>query len=70
MEQQAKLSRVMYMSWEIQRTKHKDRSKALTAAWAILQNEDVTVRYLVRRHTTRRAQPERYVQTLSLFKTS
>lgn len=43
------LSRLMKMSWEIQRNKHNSRSKALTAAWAILSNEDVTVFYLTKR---------------------
>ncbi len=43
------LSRLMKMSWEIQRSKRNSRSKALTAAWAILSNEDVTVFYLTKR---------------------
>lgn len=47
----AKLSRLMYLSWEIQRKKKCTRSKALTWAWAIVQNEDITVFYLVKRHS-------------------
>ena len=46
-----KLSRLMYLSWEIQHKKHCSRSKALVAAWAIVQNEDITIYYLVRRHS-------------------
>lgn len=44
-----KLSRLMKLSWEIQRSKRSSRSKSLTAAWAICSNEDVTVFYLTRR---------------------
>lgn len=44
-----KLSRLMKMSWDIQRSKKSNRSKALTAAWAICSNEDVTVFYLTKR---------------------
>lgn len=44
-----RLSRLMKMSWDIQRKKRNTRSKALTAAWAILNNEDVTLYYLTRK---------------------
>lgn len=44
-----KLSKLMKMSWEIQRTKKRTRSKALQAAWAIITNEEITVQYLVRK---------------------
>ncbi len=62
-----KLSRLMYLSWEIQRKKKCTRSKSLFAAWAIFLNEDITIYYLVKKHS-----PERYtnkVQTahLTLF---
>jgi len=43
------LSRLMKLSWDIQRSKHNTRSRALTAAWAIIGNEDITVYYLTRR---------------------
>lgn len=49
--QTQKLSRLMYLSWEIQHKKHCSRSKALVAAWAIMLNEDITIYYLVRRHS-------------------
>ncbi|OLY94488.1 hypothetical protein SAMN05444008_101103 [Cnuella takakiae] len=45
----ATLSRLMRMSWEIQRKRKCNRSRSLFAAWAILQNEDTTIFYLVRR---------------------
>ena len=44
-------SRLMYLSWEIQRKRKNDRSRALTAAWAIFQNEDITVYHLVKKHS-------------------
>jgi len=49
--QAEKLSRLIQLSWEIQRKKHCSRAKSLRAAWAITQNEDITIYYLVRRHS-------------------
>ena len=43
------LSRLMRISWDIQRRKNKTRSQALRAAWAIFSNEDITVLYLVKK---------------------
>jgi hypothetical protein len=43
------LSRLMRISWDIQKRRKKSRSKALTAAWAICTNEDITVQYLTRK---------------------
>jgi len=51
------LSRLMRMSWEIQRRRHTNRSKALTCAWVILQNDDVAVGYLRAKHSTRNSKP-------------
>jgi len=45
-----KLSRLMHMSWAIQKRKNLTRSQALSTAWAILNNEDITVFYLVKRY--------------------
>ncbi len=42
--------RLMKMSWEIQKRKRITRSKALISAWAIINNEDITVFYLVKRY--------------------
>ena len=64
------LSRLMRLSWEIQRKKKCSRSKSLLSAWAIVQNEDVTIYYLVKKH----AHPNSHYQNkitaseLSLFR--
>ena len=52
--QTQKLSRLMYLSWEIQRKKKYSRSKSLFAAWAIFRTEDITVYHLVRKHSHER----------------
>jgi hypothetical protein len=39
----------MKISWRIQKTKNKTRSKALEQAWAIFFNEDIAVQYLTRK---------------------
>ena len=61
------LSRVMSVSWDIQRTKRKNRSKSLTAAWAILNNEDVTVHYLTRKLNRDKALPHHVERQYGLF---
>jgi hypothetical protein len=53
MKQQA-LSRLMRMSWEIQRRRKSNRSKSLRSAWAIFLNEDITVYHLVKKHSHER----------------
>ena len=45
------LSRLMRISWEIQGKKKCSRSKSLQSAWAIVQNEDITIYYLVKKHS-------------------
>lgn len=45
----SKLSRLMKMSWAIQKTKRSTRSKALQSAWAIFSNEDITIYYLTQK---------------------
>jgi hypothetical protein len=52
--QTKKLSRLMYLSWEIQRKKGCTRSKSLSAAWAIYLKEDITVYHLVKKHSHER----------------
>lgn len=47
-------SRLMYLSWEIQRKKKCTRSKSLFAARAIYLNEDITVYHLVKKHSHER----------------
>jgi len=62
-----RLSYLMQLSWEIQRKKKCVRSKALQAAWAITQNEDITIFYLVRRHSHQRYPNKVQAEHLSLF---
>ena len=42
-----RLSRLMKLSWDIQRRKRITRAKALGQAWAIVNNDDIAVFYLV-----------------------
>ena len=62
-----KLSRLMRMSWDIQRSKRRTRSKALQAAWAIISNEDVTVQYLAVRLNHHKPVPQRTLNQMGLF---
>ncbi|HMR82564.1 MAG TPA: hypothetical protein PKE30_05515 [Niabella sp.] len=60
-------SKLMRLSWQIQRSRKCNRSKSLVSAWAIYLNEDITVYHLVRKHS-----PERYTgnidtRNLTLF---
>lgn len=67
MEKNNKLSRLMKMSWEIQRRKRITRSKSLESAWAIINNEDITIFYLLKRHNTRREIKPQTVEQIGLF---
>ena len=67
MQHSTRLSNHMQLSWEIQRKKKCIRSKALQAAWAITLNEDITVYYLVKRHSHQRYPNKVQPQELSLF---
>lgn len=62
-----RLSRLMKLSWEIQRTKSKTRSKSLTAAWAIMNNEEITVQYLTRKLNHDKPVLPRAVKQYGLF---
>lgn len=62
-----KLSRLMRLSWEIQKNKEKTRSNALLAAWAIVSNEDITVHYLVRKLNHHKSVPQKMVGQMGLF---
>ncbi len=47
--QQKRKSLLMTLSWDIQRQKSSlNRSKALIQAWAILNNEEITLRYMAK----------------------
>ncbi|RAJ80095.1 hypothetical protein CLV59_105202 [Chitinophaga dinghuensis] len=48
---QKNLSRLMRLSWHIQRRNHVTRSKALLSAWVIVMNEDIMVWFLVKKHS-------------------
>lgn len=65
------LSRLMSLSWEIQRTKQRSRAKALGAAWSIAQNANIVVFYLVEKHSNKQNRNRSTVApnnlTLSLY---
>ncbi len=63
----SKLSRLMKMSWDIQRNKDCSRSKALQAAWAICSNEDVTVHYLTKRLNHEKPVRPKNIHQFALF---
>ena len=67
MERNTKLSYLMQLSWEIQRKKKHNRSKSLQAAWAITQNEDITIYYLVKRHSHEKYPNKVQAKNLALF---
>lgn len=64
-----KLSRLMRLSWDIQKSRTKTRSNALKAAWAIVSNEDITVHYLVRKLNYNKPVPQKTVGQMGLFLT-
>ena len=70
MQHTTRLSYLMLLSWEIQRKKKRTRSKALQAAWAIALNEDITIYYLVKRHSHDKYPNRVQAEGLSLFHAS
>ena len=66
MKQQT-LSRLIRISWEIQRRRKSNRSRSLGAAWAIFLNEDITVFHLVKKHSHDHIANKTQVQHLTLF---
>ena len=68
MQQSVRLRTIMNISWEIQKKKKCIRSKALESAWAITQNEDITIYYLVKKHSHVNYKNKVKVEELSLFK--
>lgn len=62
-----RLSRLMKLSWDIQRSKRYSRSKSLTAAWAIIGNEDITVFYLTRRLNHHKPVKQTALHQMGLF---
>lgn len=65
--QQQQLSTLMKISWQIQKRKQLSRSKSLISAWAITQNEDITVFYLVRKHSSQHSKKVIDTNILTLF---
>jgi len=65
--QSQQLSRLMRMSWEIQKRRKSNRSKSLVAAWAIYLNEDITVYHLVKKHSHERYANKEQTGSLTLF---
>lgn len=61
------LSRLMRISWDIQKRKHKTRSKSLIAAWAIFNNEEITVEYLTQKLNRHKPLPQRVIGQFALF---
>ena len=64
------LSRLMKISWDIQRNRNKTRSKSLQQAWAIFSNEDITIQYLTRRLNHNKPVPQKAVGQYGLFATT
>jgi hypothetical protein len=65
--QQQQRSRLMRISWQIQKRRNSTRSKSLISAWAIFLNEDITVHHLVRKHSHERYANKTDTYNLSLF---
>ena len=61
------LSRLMKMSWTIQKDKGITRSKSLQTAWAIFHNEDVVIHYLVKRLNHNKPLPVKAYNMVVLF---
>lgn len=57
----------MRLSWNIQKSKKCNRSKALLSAWAIYLNEDITLYYLTRRFSHERYNNKVNPEALTLF---
>ncbi|WP_460686936.1 hypothetical protein [Niabella aquatica] len=66
MQQQHK-SKLMRLSWQIQRRRKCNRSKSLVSAWAIYLNEDITLYHLVRKHSHEHYTNKTDTQSLTLF---
>lgn len=67
MEYTSRLSYLMRLSWEVQRTKKFDRSRSLRSAWAIILTEEITVFHLVRKYRSERNPVKVNSNELSLF---
>jgi hypothetical protein len=84
MQHLTRLSKLMHLSWEIQKRKRYSlmqksrkakkkrslRSLAVEMAWTIMLTEDITVYHLVRRHSHEHNRNKVVINELSLFKTT
>ncbi len=61
------LSRLMKISWILQRRKHQTRSKALIAAWIIVKFEDVAVEHLTQKLNRNKPVPQKALNQFALF---
>lgn len=61
------LSRLMRISWQIQKRKHVTRSKSLIAAWIILKFEDITVEHLTQKLNHHKPIPQKALGQFALF---
>lgn len=61
------LSRLMRISWDIQKTKNRTRSKSLQQAWALYSCEDVAMQYLTRKLNGNKDVSKRALNQYSLF---
>ena len=64
------LSRLMKISWDIQKKKNKTRSKALQAAWAIFSNEDITILYLATKLNHSKPVKDKHLSQMAIFPTN
>ncbi len=61
------LSRLMKMSWSIQRNRRGNRSQALKAAWVIMNNEDLIFLLFMKQAKSRRPAKQVPENQISLF---
>ncbi|MDQ0107475.1 hypothetical protein J2T02_002594 [Chitinophaga terrae (ex Kim and Jung 2007)] len=61
------LSQLMYLSWEIQRSRKCSRSRALLSAWIIKANEEIMIYHLVKKRVQSKDLHRVKPQGLTLF---
>lgn len=61
------LSRIMSLSWQIQRQRGATRSRSLMAAWAIFLNDEIVVHHLTRKHSSQYHAAKVLPDRLTLF---
>ncbi len=61
------LSKIMRVSWIIQKNSTHSRSRALIAAWAISLNEDLVIQHVAFKLNHHRAVPQKALNQISIF---